>query len=146
VSVSLREATYSYANIVERKAFTVNVPSANQVEIADFLGIATGRNGDKFAAAGLTAVRGGAVDAPAVAEFPLTIECRLLQTVKLGLHTAFVGEVVDVQADEAILADGAPSLALVSPILFSAGEQAYYRAGERLGPAFRLGRERARSA
>jgi flavin reductase (DIM6/NTAB) family NADH-FMN oxidoreductase RutF len=110
VSVSLREATYTYANIAERKAFTVNVPSATQAEVADFLGIASGRDVDKFAAAGLTAVRSPLVDAPLVAEFALTLECRLLQSIKLGLHTAFIGEILDVKADEEILAEGLPSL------------------------------------
>src|SRR5512137_832039 len=54
VSVSLREATYTYANIAERKAFTVNVPAVRQAQIADFLGIASGRNVDKFAGTVLT--------------------------------------------------------------------------------------------
>lgn len=140
VSVSLREATYTHANIVARKAFTVNVPSADQAEIADFLGIASGRDGDKFARAGLTATRSALVDAPLVAEFALSLECRLLQTVKLGLHTLFVGEIVDVKADEEILVDGLPAMERANPVVFSAGEQAYYRIGDRVGPAFRLGR------
>jgi len=144
VSVSLREATTTYANIVERGAFTVNVPSARHVEVVDFLGIASGRDGDKFAAAGLTAVRGTAVDAPCVAEFALSIECRLMDKVKLGLHTAFVGEILDVQAEEEILVDGLLALDRAAPILFSAGEQAYYQVGARLGPAFRLGRSLVR--
>ncbi len=140
VSVSLREATYTHANIVARKAFTVNVPSADQAEIADFLGIASGRDGDKFARAGLTATRSALVDAPLVAEFALSLECRLLHTVKLGLHTLFVGEIVDVKADEEILVDDLPTMDRANPVLFSAGEQAYYRIGDRVGPAFRLGR------
>lgn len=140
ISVSLREATYTYANVIDRKAFTVNVPSAAQAEVADFLGIASGRDVDKFAAAGLTAVRSSLVDAPLAAEFALTLECRLLQSIKLGLHTVFVGEILDVKADEEILAEGLPALGRADPIVFSVGEQAYYRVGERLGPSFRLGR------
>lgn len=140
VSVSLREATYTYANLVERKAFTVNVPSSDHAVAADFLGIASGRAMDKFSAAGLTPTRSSLVDAPLVDEFPLTLECRLVQSVKLGLHTLFVGEIVDVKADEAALVEDLPSLDRVRPILFSAGEQAYYQVGEKLGPAFRLGR------
>ncbi len=140
VSVSLREATYTYANLVERKAFTVNVPSADHAEVADFLGIASGRAMDKFAAAGLTPTRSSLVDAPLVAEFPLTLECRLIQSVKLGLHTIFVGEILDVKAAEEILVEGLPALDRARPILFSAGEQAYFHVGERIGPSFRLGR------
>ena len=71
VCVSLREATYTYRAIVDREAFTVNVPAARQVKQADYLGIASGRDADKLAVAGLTAMRAEHVDAPAIAEFPL---------------------------------------------------------------------------
>ncbi len=141
IAVSLREATYTYANLIDRKAFTVNVPSATQARLVDFLGMVSGRDVDKFSAAGLTAVRSELVDAPLVAEFPLSFECRLLHTLKIGLHTLFVGEIVDAKADEAVLADNVPALDRVSPLLFSVGEQAYYAAGTRIGPAFRLGRD-----
>ena len=141
VSVSLREATYSYANIVDRKAFTVSVPSAHQARQVDFLGMASGRDVDKFAGAGLTATRSDLVDAPYVAEFPLCLECRLLHSLKIGLHTLFVGEIVDVKADEEVLVDGIPAMGLVKPFVFSVGEQAYYAVGDLVGPAFRLGRD-----
>ncbi len=55
VAVSLRKATYSYHNIVHRKAFTVSVPSERYVKDADYFGIVSGRTDDKFAAAELTA-------------------------------------------------------------------------------------------
>ena len=80
VAVSLRKATYTHGNILERKAFTVNVPSAAQAKIADYLGMVSGRTVDKFAAAELTAVKGDKVDAPYIQEFPLILECKLLST------------------------------------------------------------------
>ncbi len=96
IGVSLRKATYSYAAIVERKAFTINIPPAGMVSETDYAGIASGRDTDKWQAAGLTPERSALVDAPYVAEFPLVLECRLLHTLELGLHTRFIGEVVDV--------------------------------------------------
>ena len=106
VAVSLRKATYSYGNIVRRKAFTVSVPSERHVKEADYFGIASGRNEDKFAATGLTPVRSELVDAPYVKEFPLMLECRLVHTFELGLHTQFVGEILDVKIDEEVLEQG----------------------------------------
>ena len=146
VSVSLREATYTFANIVDRKAFTVSVPSAHQARQVDFLGMASGRDVDKFAEAGLTATRSELVDAPYVAEFALSLECRLLHSLKIGLHTLFVGEIVDVKADEEVLVDGIPTVDLVKPFVFSVGEQAYYAVGGLVGPAFRLGRDLLRAS
>src|SRR5512138_304345 len=90
VGVSLRKATYSYGNIVERKAFTVNVPSENYVKEADYFGIASGKDEDKLSKAGLTPVRSEVVDAPYIKEFPLILECRLLRAIEIGLHTQFI--------------------------------------------------------
>jgi flavin reductase (DIM6/NTAB) family NADH-FMN oxidoreductase RutF len=144
LAVSLREATYTYANITDRKAFTVGIPSATQAREVDFLGIASGREVDKLARAGLTAVKSELVDAPYVAEFRLSFECRLLHTLQIGLHTLFVGEVIDTKADEEILAAGLPAIERLAPLFFSVGEQAYYGVGSRVGSAFRLGRDMLR--
>ena len=120
IAVSLRKATYSHGNIVGRKAFTVNVPSERYVEQADYFGMASGKNCDKFAATGLTAVRADLVDSPYVKEFPLVLECRLAHTFELGLHTQFIGEIVNVKADEEVLdADGVPDLQKLLPIAFA---------------------------
>ncbi len=141
VAVSLRKATYSFAALVARKAFTVSVPDAEHVRQADFFGVVSGRDGDKFARAGLTPVRSELVDAPYVAEFPLVLECQVTQIIELGLHTQFVGRILDVKADEEILGpDGMPMIEKLRPIIFSPGNRAYYTVGQRLAKAFEIGR------
>jgi len=141
VYVALREATYSYHAILERKAFTVNLPSAEQAAIADFAGMATGRKTDKFAAAALTATKSSVVDAPLVNEFALNLECRLVEPVKIGLHTLFVGEIVDVQCEEDCLNDeGRPSIEKLRPFIFGVTKAEYYGVGNLIGPAFELGK------
>jgi flavin reductase (DIM6/NTAB) family NADH-FMN oxidoreductase RutF len=142
VAVSLRAATYSHGNIVARRAFTVSIPSEDHVKQADYFGIASGRDQDKFATAGLTPVPSDLVDAPYVAEFPLVVECRLLHTHELGLHTQFVGEVLDVKVDGAALDErGSPRIEAVRPFLYAPGDRAYYGVGRCLGKAFSIGRE-----
>jgi len=142
VCVSLREATHTYQAILDRKVFTVNVPSAEYVKVADYFGIASGRDLDKFAVAGLTAARAEHVDAPLVEEFPLNLECSLIHTLKIGLHTLFVGEILDVKAEESILnGNESPSIEKLNPLIFSTGETAYYAVGTFLGPAFTMGKE-----
>ena len=142
VAVSLRKATYSYASLLERRALTVSVPSQRHVKEADYFGLVSGRDVDKFAAAGLTPVRSQLVDAPYVAEFPLVLECRVLHVIELGLHTQFVGEILDVKADEEVLdASGVPDMLKVLPIVFSPGNRVYYGVGALLGHAFAVGKE-----
>ena len=141
VAVALRKATYSYGNIVAREAFTVNIPSDVYVREADYVGIASGRDGAKFEATGLTPIRSELVDAPYVAEFPFALECRLLHTIEIGLHTQFIGEIMDIKADEAVLDEnGDLDIERVRPILFAPGNRAYYGVGAFLGQAFSVGR------
>lgn len=142
VTVSLRKATYSYGNIMERKAYTVSIPSVRHLREADYVGIYSGRNEDKFTETGLTAVRSALVDAPYVQEFPVVLECRLLQAVDLGLHTLFIGEIVDVKADEDVLGEnGMPDIAHLAPFTFDSAQRAYYQVGELVGKAFEAGRK-----
>jgi len=137
VSISLRQATYTYAGLVKHGAFTANIPSTRHVEVADPVGVTSGRDGDRFKAAGLTVVASDLVDAPYVKEFPLNLECRLVDSLKLGLHTLFVGEIADVKADEDVLgSDGYQSVAGVQPFTFVVADESYYALGDRMGPAF----------
>lgn len=142
VGVSLRKATYSYGNIVSRQAFTINIPTERQVKEADYVGIASGRDVDKFQKTRFTAVESDLVDAPYVKECPLILECRLLHTLEIGLHTLFVGEIVDVKADEEVLGDkGLPEIEKVRPIIFGPEIRTYHGIGAYLGQAFAIGKD-----
>lgn len=142
VAVSLRKATYTYGNIMAHKAFTISIPSEDYVKEADYFGLVSGKEVDKLAAAGLTPVKSDLVNAPYVEEFPLVLECRVLHTLEIGLHTQFVGEIMDVKAHEAVLGEkGMPDIEKVRPFLFAPESRGYYRIGSYLGKAFSIGRE-----
>ena len=141
VAVSLRAATYSHGNIKAREAFTISIPSETYVVEADYAGIASGRNVDKFAVTGLTPVRSELVDAPYIAEFPMVIECQLTRIVEIGLHTMFIGEVLDVKAEETVFDEnGHLDITKVQPLLWAPDGRGYYGVGELLGEAFQIGR------
>jgi flavin reductase (DIM6/NTAB) family NADH-FMN oxidoreductase RutF len=142
VNVSLRKATYSYNGIVAHKAFTLGIPSESQVKEADFMGIATGSKVDKFVEIGWTAERSNCVDAPYAAEIPFVLECKLVQAIELGLHTLFVGEVMDVKAEEQILGEnGQPDITRLKPLAFIPGARKYYSMGNFAGNAFSVGKK-----
>ena len=107
------------------------------VRESDHVGIVSGRDRDKFETTGLTAVKSERVDAPYVDEAPFVLECRVKQVVEIGLHTQFVGEIVDVKADEDVLGDnGLPDVTKVRPFFYATGNKAYYGTGDFLGDAF----------
>lgn len=134
VTVSLRESRYSFGNITKRKAFTVNIPSSRFAAEAAFFGTVSGRDIDKFKAAGITAVRSDLVDAPYIMEFPLVVECRLTGTYNAGAHIMFIGEIVDVKADRSVLdARGMPDIHKLDPFVYATGSGEFYSIGESLG-------------
>ena len=142
LTVSIREATHTFGNIMHRKAFTASIPSEDYVKQVDYFGIASGKREDKFAAAGLTPVRSEVVDAPYVGEFPFVLECRLLHSVEIGSHTQFIGEILDIKVEETVLSEeGLPEIKKVRPFLYVPESRSYYGIGEYLGKAFSSGKE-----
>ncbi len=99
VTISLRKATYTYGNLMARKAFTLSVPSETHVKEADYFGMVSGRDKNKFDETGLTPVGSTLVEAPYVAEFPMILECRVVHHHEIGLHTHFIGEIIDVKQE-----------------------------------------------
>jgi flavin reductase (DIM6/NTAB) family NADH-FMN oxidoreductase RutF len=142
VAISLRKATYTFGNITSTKAFTINIPSQSQAAVADYIGSVSGKREDKFAVAGLTPVKSDIVNAPYVKEFPLVLECRVIHVIEIGLHTQFIGEILDIKVDEDRLADAnLPDIEKVKPFIYVPDRQAYYGIGDYLGKAFSIGNE-----
>jgi flavin reductase (DIM6/NTAB) family NADH-FMN oxidoreductase RutF len=142
VTISLRKATYTYGNISEKKAYTVNVPSEKYIKEADYCGIASGRDSNKFKETKLTPVKSELVDAPYINEFPMILECRVIHQHELGLHTQFIGEILDVKIDENMLEeDSKTDIEKIRPLIFSAISGKYHGIGEFLGKAFSIGKK-----
>lgn len=145
VTISLRKATYTFDSILERQAYTISVPSVKYVAEADYFGIATGAKTNKFEDTGLTPVRSEVVDAPYVGEFPLILECKVIHTHEIGLHTQFIGEILDVKADEeAVDAKGHPSMAAIAPFVFGSGIREYWSLHQVVGQGFSAGKKFSR--
>lgn len=140
VYASLRKATYTYHAIVARKAYTISIPSEDHIAEVDYFGIATGAKEDKLARAGLTAVRSDLVDAPYVKEFPVVLECKLVHAQELGLHTMFVGEILDVKGDADVLEEGRLDIEKIRPVIYDPARNRYFKVGEYLAKAFTVGK------
>jgi len=136
IYVSLRKATYSYGSIMKRKAYTVNIPGEIYWKKADYVGCVSGRDTDKFKDTELNSVRSDLIDAPYIAEFPLILECKVKEVVELGLHTMFVGEIIDTKVDEEMLTDDKPDINKIKPIIFDIAGRGYRGVGPRIGDSF----------
>ena len=145
VTVSLRKATYSYGSIMARKAYTISVPNQKYVTEVDYFGIASGRDTDKFKDTGLTPMRSEVVDAPYIDEFPLVIECKVIHTHEIGLHTQFIGEIMDIKVEEdAVTSEGKPIMQKVAPFVYGHGIREYWSLGKVIGRGFDIGKKYSR--
>ena len=148
IYVSLREATATYHNIIRNNAFTVNIPSEEYISETDYVGIASGKKFDKFLETDLTPVKSDLVNAPYVNEFPLVMECKLKETVNLGSHTMFIGEVIDLKADNDFLSSiivksdlelSKVDIEKIKPFSYDLSLRKYYKLGDKAGKGFSEG-------
>ena len=140
VALNLSESHKTVQNIKKRGAFTVSIADAAHVVQADYFGVESGnRAPDKFARSGLTACRAESVDAPVVNEFPLCLECEFIEYQGGEYGCGVIGRVVNVTADERVMADGKVDMSRVAAIAFDPYTHGYYKVTERVGEAFRDG-------
>ena len=147
IAVSIRKSRWTYNAILERKSFTINIPSRKLAAQSDFAGMHSGRDTDKFTALNLTPVPAEHVDAPGIAECPVIVELTLSHTLELGSHTQFIGEIMDVKVDSACMReDGLPDPALIDPLLFAPLVQEYWAISQFEARAFSAGHALTHSA
>ncbi len=97
ISVGIRKERYSHGIISQTGEFTVNLVSEELCRAADFCGVKSGRDVDKFDAMGLTAIpANGLKHAPALAEAPAYLCCKVEDVIELGSHDLFLGKVEEV--------------------------------------------------
>ena len=132
VSISIRKERFSYDIIKESGEFTINLVTRELVKQADYCGVRSGREVDKFKEMKLTPIQGRLISAPGIGESPVNIECVVKQIIPLGTHDMFLGEVVGVTVDKQLMDEkGRFHLNKSGLIVYSHGE--YYALGELLG-------------
>ena len=140
VALNLTESHKTVQSIKARGAFTVSIADAAHVVEADYFGVESGNKvADKFARSGLTASKAETVDAPVINEFPLCLECEFIEYQDGKYGCGVIGKVVNVTADERVMADGKVDMSLVNAIAFDPYTHGYYRVNQRVGEAFQDG-------
>lgn len=140
VALNLSEGHKTVQNIKARGAFTVSIADAAHVVEADYFGVESGNKvADKLVRGGLTAGRAETVDAPVINEFPLCLECEFIEYQGGEYGCGVIGRVVNVTADERVMADGKVDISRVDAIAFDPYTHGYYRVAERVGEAFKDG-------
>ena len=130
--VSVRPERHSYGIIRRTGEFVINLTTRGLARAADWCGVRSGRDYDKFREMGLTPGKALKVAAPIVEESPVSIECRVRQVLELGTHDMFLAEIVAVNVDEVLVdQNGKLHLDQSGLVAYSHGE--YFALGEKLG-------------
>jgi flavin reductase (DIM6/NTAB) family NADH-FMN oxidoreductase RutF len=142
IGVGIRPQRHTFKGVQQNSTFSVNVPSVNQMKEMDYCGIYSGVKEDKNKICGFTIFYGKLETAPLIEQFPVNLECKVVQELKLGSHFLFVGQIEEIHASEDALTNGLPDVEKIKPIIYSSGaEKMYHGLGERIGPAHRAGME-----
>lgn len=133
LSVSLKPCRHSHQAVVQTGEFVVNLVPRELAAVCDYCGVTSGRDTDKFADCGLTAEAMPGMDsAPAIAQSPVNLACKVRQTLELGSHTMFVAEVVGIRvANDLIDPHGAIQLDRAGLVAYVHG--CYHGLSEALG-------------
>ena len=141
VSLNIDEEHKTSQNIKKRGSFTLSIADIPHMAEADFFGIASGnRMKDKFERSGLTAIKSEKVDAPVIQEFPLTLECKVVEAKHeiYGFHV--IGEIVGILAEENIINEaGKVEPEKLNTFIFDQFQNGYYAVGEKIGQAWNAG-------
>lgn len=133
VSISIRPSRLSHQLVKESGEFVINLVNEPLLKATDFCGVRSGRDVDKFEACSLHPMPiDGMTHAPAVAESPLSLACKVRSVQSLGSHDVFLAEIITVIADQSLMdANGKLNLNKAGLVAYTHGE---YRAlGRMLG-------------
>lgn len=132
LSISVRKERFSHAILCDTKEFVVNLVNEPLVHACDYCGVRSGRDVDKFLQMKLTPVAVEGVDAPAIAESPVSLACKVTQIIPLGTHDMFLAEIVSVTVDERYMDEkGTFHLNDSGLVAYSHGK--YFKLGKELG-------------
>lgn len=132
VSVSIRKERYSHDIIERTREFVISLTTRKLVYAADYCGVKSGRDVDKFTVLHLHKSPSKEVRAPGIAESPVCLECRVEQILRLGSHDMFVARVVSTDIDPRYL-DEKGRFDLEKADLAAYSHGAYYALGDLLG-------------
>ena len=130
-------AHYTTEGIKENKEFSICVPSIEMLKVTDYVGTVSGADEDKSKI--FDCCYGELKHAPMIKQCPVSVECKLIQTVKLPKAELFIGEIIGAYGDEKYMTDGKPDIKKMRPFTLTMPDNNYCAVGELVGKAWKDG-------
>jgi flavin reductase (DIM6/NTAB) family NADH-FMN oxidoreductase RutF len=141
IAIPFRHNRYSLKGTLENRTFSVNIPSVDQVKLADYCGIFSGKDKDKVKDCGFTVFYGKLKNAPMIDEFPINFECTMLHIIGTASHEIVIGQVVSTYVSEEYMKDGKVEVNKLNPLLWYQEMDQYVSFGRTLGKSHGIGNE-----
>jgi flavin reductase (DIM6/NTAB) family NADH-FMN oxidoreductase RutF len=138
LAVGIYNKHYTNEGMKENGTFSICFPDARLIEKADYCGIVSGRKVDKSTL--FSVFYGETKTAPMIEECPLSMECRLVQTVELPTNNLYIGEIVASFADERCMTEGTLDIQKLNPLLLTMPDNRYWTVGAFAGDAWEAGK------
>jgi flavin reductase (DIM6/NTAB) family NADH-FMN oxidoreductase RutF len=137
ICVNKQNATHEA--ILDTKEFSVNVPSVDMMEITDYTGLVSGKQVDKSSL--FEVFYGELKKAPMIKNCPITIECKVVETVNLPTNNFFIGEMINIYSEEKYLSDEKPNYEKIKPFLLTMPDNTFWSLGNPIGKAWNAGKK-----
>ena len=144
LGIGIHRPHYTTGGILENKTFSVCFPSSKMVEKTDYCGLVSGKKVDKSEL--FDVFYGNLNTAPMIAECPLCLECRLVQTVELPTNNWFIGEIVESYTEANYLSDGKLDVTKMDPMVLTMPDNGYWKVGQQVGKAWSAGKKLKKEA
>lgn len=145
IGISVGQRGFSGEEIKKNGNFSVNIASADIIVEADFCGITSGKDIDKFKATGLTKLPSKKIMSPIIKECPLNLECELIDANVVGATNHFIGKIVETHIDTDKLKDinryNSFDIDMINPLIYIGGAREYRLLGRKIGDAYSIGKK-----
>lgn len=138
LGIGVNKGHASHNAILETGEFSINFPSTEMVKVTDYVGLVSARNTDKSEL--FDRFYGKLKSAPLIKECPLSLECKLYDTVDMPTNTFFIGEIVETWCEERFMTEGVPDISKIKPFVLTMPDNRYWEVGRCIGHAWRDGK------
>lgn len=101
--ISVRKSRYSHHIIEKTGEYVINLTTEKLAFAADYCGVRSGRDVDKFKEMNLTPEACEIVKCPMIEQSPVNLECRVLEVKSYPTHDMFIAEIVAMHIDDEIV-------------------------------------------
>lgn len=137
IGICVNKMNASHSAILATEEFSINVPSADMVALTDCAGLVSGKKVDKSKL--FEVFYGGLKAAPMIINCPITMECKLVQTVELPSNYFFIADIMNIYTEERFLTDGKPDVKKINPFVLTMPDNRFWAIGECIGKAWHEG-------